>query len=273
MTALTEPAWLTQLFAAGKDPSADLIREIIALGEEAIAPLQAVVDDEELQYEDARGGGWTPVHAARLLGELRAAVAVESLLRWLGAEGEALAQAVPLALARIGEPALEPLMAYARDKTQPLRARAAALEALARMIGPHPTVQDRVVDYLRQLVRGEDKREAEFRAFAVVSLCDIADERAWDDILAAYRQNRIARRLITVNEARENMLARGGNWKLREAAQSIVPQYETPSHVAGPRAVRRRPTGTALRPEFARVGRNDPCPCGSGKKFKKCHGR
>ena len=22
-----------------------------------------------------------------------------------------------------------------------------------------------------------------------------------------------------------------------------------------------------------KVGRNDPCPCGSGKKFKKCHGR
>ena len=22
-----------------------------------------------------------------------------------------------------------------------------------------------------------------------------------------------------------------------------------------------------------RVGRNDPCPCGSGKKFKLCHGR
>jgi len=24
---------------------------------------------------------------------------------------------------------------------------------------------------------------------------------------------------------------------------------------------------------FAKVGRNDPCPCGSGKKFKRCHGR
>jgi preprotein translocase subunit SecA len=24
--------------------------------------------------------------------------------------------------------------------------------------------------------------------------------------------------------------------------------------------------------EQARVGRNDPCPCGSGKKYKKCHG-
>lgn len=25
--------------------------------------------------------------------------------------------------------------------------------------------------------------------------------------------------------------------------------------------------------ELARVGRNDPCPCGSGKKFKQCHGK
>jgi preprotein translocase subunit SecA len=24
---------------------------------------------------------------------------------------------------------------------------------------------------------------------------------------------------------------------------------------------------------FARVGRNDACPCGSGKKFKHCHGK
>ncbi len=25
--------------------------------------------------------------------------------------------------------------------------------------------------------------------------------------------------------------------------------------------------------QFAKVGRNDPCPCGSGKKFKHCHGK
>ncbi|MEC8540774.1 MAG: SEC-C metal-binding domain-containing protein, partial [Candidatus Thermoplasmatota archaeon] len=23
----------------------------------------------------------------------------------------------------------------------------------------------------------------------------------------------------------------------------------------------------------AKVGRNDPCPCGSGKKYKQCHGK
>ena len=28
-----------------------------------------------------------------------------------------------------------------------------------------------------------------------------------------------------------------------------------------------------LHRRFARAGRNDPCPCGSEKKFKRCHGR
>jgi preprotein translocase subunit SecA len=32
------------------------------------------------------------------------------------------------------------------------------------------------------------------------------------------------------------------------------------------------PDGSAAPDLYAGVGRNDPCPCGSGKKFKKCHG-
>ncbi len=40
--------------------------------------------------------------------------------------------------------------------------------------------------------------------------------------------------------------------------------YEVVSHGDGKRGVRRA---------TAKVGRNDPCPCGSGKKYKHCHGR
>ena len=36
-------------------------------------------------------------------------------------------------------------------------------------------------------------------------------------------------------------------------------------------------TGTAVKQEPIKVGpkigRNDPCPCGSGKKYKQCHGK
>ena len=30
--------------------------------------------------------------------------------------------------------------------------------------------------------------------------------------------------------------------------------------------------GQTIRSEGPKIGRNDPCPCGSGKKYKKCHG-
>ena len=30
---------------------------------------------------------------------------------------------------------------------------------------------------------------------------------------------------------------------------------------------------TQLQKAFAKAGRNEPCPCGSGRKFKQCHGR
>jgi uncharacterized protein YecA (UPF0149 family) len=31
--------------------------------------------------------------------------------------------------------------------------------------------------------------------------------------------------------------------------------------------------GAIVRRTAPKVGRNDPCPCGSGKKYKKCCGR
>jgi len=33
------------------------------------------------------------------------------------------------------------------------------------------------------------------------------------------------------------------------------------------------PQAKTFRRTEAKVGRNDPCPCGNGKKFKKCCGR
>ena len=33
------------------------------------------------------------------------------------------------------------------------------------------------------------------------------------------------------------------------------------------------PTTAPVKRERPKVGRNDPCPCGSGKKYKKCHGK
>jgi preprotein translocase subunit SecA len=56
----------------------------------------------------------------------------------------------------------------------------------------------------------------------------------------------------------EDVAARGNGRSRRSAAGSLA---------TAPRTVAAEPS------EFERVGRNDACPCGSGKKFKFCHGR
>ena len=46
--------------------------------------------------------------------------------------------------------------------------------------------------------------------------------------------------------------------------------YSAPSEDATGTAM--HSTGSASGESYANVGRNAPCPCGSGKKFKQCHG-
>jgi preprotein translocase subunit SecA len=46
--------------------------------------------------------------------------------------------------------------------------------------------------------------------------------------------------------------------------------YSAPSDDASGGAVQK--AGAAASGDFSKVGRNAPCPCGSGKKFKLCHG-
>ncbi len=56
------------------------------------------------------------------------------------------------------------------------------------------------------------------------------------------------------------------NVKLREE-----PEQQQLSYSGGGEEPNQRPK-SPRRANAAKVGRNDPCPCGSGRKFKKCHG-
>lgn len=54
-----------------------------------------------------------------------------------------------------------------------------------------------------------------------------------------------------------------GHWMFVDGDGHTHPAGETHHHHEKPQTVVR---------EEPKIGRNDPCPCGSGKKYKKCHG-
>ncbi|MDX9969036.1 MAG: preprotein translocase subunit SecA [Hydrogenophaga sp.] len=65
-----------------------------------------------------------------------------------------------------------------------------------------------------------------------------------------------------VSDAAEQMEAKAGH------LSNVT--YTAPTETGGTESVT---DGDSLAQAVPRVGRNDPCPCGSGKKYKQCHGR
>jgi len=53
----------------------------------------------------------------------------------------------------------------------------------------------------------------------------------------------------------------------RSNQAAATAQTPTPARTGGDDVVK------TVRRDEPKVGRNDPCPCGSGKKYKKCHGQ
>jgi preprotein translocase subunit SecA len=83
-------------------------------------------------------------------------------------------------------------------------------------------------------------------------------------------RDEVTRILLTVQIAQPEQAS--------EAAQAIEAQGSGMQHVmaSGPdesgNPVAQPASGWVMQQEVERVGRNQPCPCGSGKKYKHCHG-
>jgi len=134
------------------------------------------------------------------------------------------------------------------------------------------------IDYMRQgihlrsFAQKDPKQEYKREAFGM-----------FNEVLARFKH------AVISNLARVQILSEAEVAALEEArrrpremqfqhaeAQSAIAE-PLPPPVSGPPPPRPPPLAPAraetMVREFPKVGRNDPCPCGSGKKFKQCHGR
>ena len=96
---------------------------------------------------------------------------------------------------------------------------------------------------------------------------DQADPEDLDNILYPF--------LVLTGQARELAVENGEEWMSDEDEARMVAEIREglADHLRDVREYwfeKARP-GTVKR-DAPKVGRNDPCPCGSGKKYKNCHG-
>jgi preprotein translocase subunit SecA len=121
------------------------------------------------------------------------------------------------------------------------------------------------LDYLRQGIhlRGyaqkNPKQEYKREAFELFSqLLDVV-------------KRDVTRLLMTVRIQSQDEVALAAQRLEQQASQLSNVTYTHPTETG--EVVQEADAGLLSAGEVARVGRNDPCPCGSGKKYKNCHGR
>jgi hypothetical protein len=255
-------ASVQRLLQAGERLRTSVRESILAHGSAAVPALIAIVEDDDLGFEESPGGGWAPTHAADLLRELQATDAIEPMLRTLAQTDaeEYLHSALARSLSSLGASVVEPALRAHADNTHP-DTRHAIASILARL----GVRDDRILPLLLEELQVDPVINAG-------ALADYGDPQALPALLRAFDDQ--------VIDEEPSLLA---NQALAEIAEAIeilggelstaqVEKLDRGMAVAEVwRAAYRAETPPSPAVRVVRPGRNDACWCGSGTKYKKCH--
>ena len=129
------------------------------------------------------------------------------------------------------------------------------------------------VPWCQAYLAGVDAAAEDWFAFLSETEDGEVDEDSGDEI--SYLDERLFPMMVLTGEAEAAATEHGEDWPGGEERDQIINDCEEDLAQAVTDIYRfwqaKRGSGT-IRREEPKVGRNDPCPCGSGKKFKQCCG-
>ena len=175
-------------------------------------------------------------------------------------------------------------------------ARGAGLSALVTLVNVGDKSRDEIVGYFELLFRGDLERQPSFVWDALVgSACDLWPEELFPYIEQAWEEDLTDDMCMDMDDF-QTELARGkeaafadlatkpyhrligdtvkefGSWACFQPQKARIDKRLT-TRLNEPPLEPPAPLPPSFSPTFkvtAKIGRNDPCPCGSGKKYKKC---
>jgi hypothetical protein len=236
------------------------------LGHEHAGALIRLACDAALNAGDPESREvWAPLHAWRALGQLEVEEAVAPLLAYLRTADEDAAHAeLPVVFGMIGPAAIPHLAGFLSGRRNPRSPVATVMEGLREIAERHPQCRGECVGILSRVLQPHAGADRSASGFAVWALIDLAAVETIDTIRAAFRRKSVD--ISIAGDEEDVEIALG----LRSERSTPAPNYQIDpaGRPVRPAPDLRREFPAAQRP--TKVGRNDPCPCGSGKKDKKC---
>jgi hypothetical protein len=267
------------------------VDEFIKRGNCMIEPLSQIVL-EESNWDKEVPEFWTPIHAVFILGAIGTQETIAPLitaLKWSEEyDVDWVFEAFPAIFGKIGTPAIDDLRQFVQDKEQDWYTRTIALQGLASITLKNLEVADEIFSYINSFSTNTHE-DMDFRIQAANTLLDFVRSEYKESILSLCQEERKFRgkepfkivsfdeedveRIFSANEKdiafytrdwlsfydEEHIRRRQERWK-EEAIEETEEDYEDePEEIVEP-----------SERETPKIGRNSPCPCGSGRKYKKC---
>jgi hypothetical protein len=272
-----------ELVRSGLDIDRGLVEELLKRGAAVVPHLAEILDQDRYWSSDEKtpGRGWAPISALHLLGAIADPSGLDAILRVLHHRpddlGDWLTEDIPSILACFGAEAIEPLKELVSSRDLDVFVRVAGSIALSLIVRIHPGCREEVINFLHEvLVReGED---IEFLSLCVGDLAELRDPRSKPIIRSLFDKRMINNETITWHDVEEIYRSSGEDLPqhnkedpmtffspeklnyLKKISEQVELEDETQTTASW-----------SEREELKKkVSRNDPCPCGSGKKYKKC---
>ncbi len=270
----------------GLDVPRELVDQTIRRGRRMVPFLGAFLTDQDLWEADGEEC-WAPVHALFLLQAIQDSSAtsyvVDALHRglgseWLGEYGDNL-------ILSLGPQGVEPIWAVASDPNADGSGRFAAVSGLGVLGLAHEDLRPNLISRFRGLAtlildkpdQDNEETDPEILECLLENLACLHDEASKALIDRAYEDTRFDLDLWykgnildfysapcekILSDLRVDPLLHFDPEELGKLRGQYEPEDDEPEE----EEFVPRPIVT----QEAKVGRNDPCPCGSGKKYKKC---
>ncbi|MFZ5863155.1 MAG: YecA family protein [Nitrospirota bacterium] len=294
-TELTDDALLALLSTEEDRVPRAAVDEIIARGPRMVHPLTWLAMDPS-NWQAEGPAWWAPIHATYLLSAIGGEDAFMGLLvaadHAEAADCEWVLTALPAMFGRQGASIRPYLSERVRDRGRDPMSRATMAECLAATTMSDPSGSDDVFEELGALFH--DETHETFKAVLGGVLMDFQREEYRDAVLAHARElstgvDTAEADVVPYTQADvERAFSADATPDLRSYTADWLAFY-SPDEIAGRQAAWAKEDAEAdnvdveLGPEewepgfvpqvirpHPKIGRNDPCRCGSGRKYKKC---
>lgn len=302
--------WTTEelvaaLHAAGPVPDLDLLRACLARAEDLAPHLLEMLattpgEGADLPAPMADPRAAAVLHAGHLLLAFKEPAALPLFVEIYRDEGrQTLLEWFTPWLHEYGAMAVPPFAGLVQDRTVHWYGRAAATEVLSKIGRRFPATRQNVISALRHALPAERPalpapsdagtlsagiEQDPIWSWALRALSELGAREALPQAKALYRAGLVDAEVSgELDDYLESFGTAGAvprpfnlldtyRYLHHLSQQAAAQEGELQQATSGSEYERSAPDEPTVR-AVPKVGRNEPCPCGSGRKYKRCHGR